>query len=108
MGTLIGWSAALFALSMKSPFDALPGIADPRLPFEPYPGATGVLGQIFGNTDTTYKFFWFLALLEETKTASARTDLSLEIVVLARETVAQAWPCRRLFKLWFGHLSSVG
>jgi HNH endonuclease len=88
---------------MKSPFDVLPGIANPKLPFEPYPGATGVTGQVFGNTDTTYKFFWFLALLEETKTASARSDLSLDIVTLTREMVAQAWPCRRLFKLWFGH-----
>jgi len=88
---------------MNSPFDALPPIAKAKLPFEPYPGATGVVGQIFLNTDTTYKFFWFLALLEKTKTAPARLDLSLEIVTLAREMVAQAWPCRRLFKLWFGH-----
>jgi hypothetical protein len=28
---------------MKSPFDVLPGIANPKLPFEPYPGATGVI-----------------------------------------------------------------
>jgi hypothetical protein len=88
---------------MKSPFDVLPGIANPRLPLEPYPGATGVIGQVFGNTDTTYKFFWFLALLEETKNAPPRSDLSLELNQLTREMVAQAWPCRRLFKLWFGH-----
>ena len=89
--------------SMKSPFDVLPGIPNRKLLFEPYPGATGVIGRVFENTDTTYKFFWFLALLEETKAASARSDLSVDIVVLAREMVAQAWPCRRLFKLWFGH-----
>jgi hypothetical protein len=88
---------------MNSPFDVLPPIAKAKLPFEPYPGATGVVGQIFLNTDTTYKFFWFLALLEKTKTAPARSDLSLEIIAMAREMVAQAWPCRRLFKLWFGH-----
>jgi HNH endonuclease len=29
--------------------------------------------------------------------------LPLEIKELAREMIAQAWPCRRLFKLWFGH-----
>jgi phospholipase C len=29
--------------------------------------------------------------------------LQLEIKELAREMIAQAWPCRRLFKLWFGH-----
>lgn len=88
---------------MKSPFDVLPGIANPRLPFEPYPGATGVIGQVFGNTDTTYKFFWLLAVLEQTKNALPRSDLSLELGGLTREMVAQAWPCRRLFKLWFGH-----
>jgi hypothetical protein len=88
---------------MKSPFDVVAAIANPKLPFEPYPGATGVIGQVFGNTDTTYKVFWFLALLEETKTASAGFDLSLDVVALAREMVAQARPCRRLFKLWFGH-----
>jgi HNH endonuclease len=88
---------------MKSPFDVLPVIAHTNLPFEPYPGATGVLGQVFRNTDTTYKFFWFLALLHKAKVASPGSDLSLKIVALTREMVAQAWPCRRLFKLWFGH-----
>jgi hypothetical protein len=88
---------------MKSPFDALPRIASAKLPCEPYPGATGVVGQVFLNTDTTYKFFWFLALLEKTKTAASTFDLTLEVAALAREMVAQAWPCRRLFKLWFGH-----
>jgi hypothetical protein len=61
---------------MKSPFDVLPAIGNPKLPFEPYPGATGVVGHIFLNTDTTYKFFWFLALLEETKATLGRTDFS--------------------------------
>lgn len=88
---------------MKSPFDVLPGIADSKLPFEPYPGATGVVGHVFGNTDTTYKFFWFLALLEGTKNAPSRIDFSLELRGITREMVAQAWSCRRLFKLWFGH-----
>lgn len=73
------------------------------MPFEPYPGATGVVGHVFLNRDTTYKFFWFLALLEKTRTASGRADLSLEVTAVAREMVAQAWPCRRLYKLWFGH-----
>jgi HNH endonuclease len=88
---------------MKSPFDALPGITVDKLPFEPYPGATGVIGQIFRNTDTTYKFFWFLSLLDKAKITGFRTDMRLEIKELAREMIAQAWPCRRLFKLWFGH-----
>jgi len=88
---------------MKSPFDLLPSITGDKLPFEPYPGATSVIGLIFQNTDTTYKFFWFLSLLDRAKVTGLRTDLQLEIRELAREMIAQAWPCRRLFKLWFGH-----
>jgi hypothetical protein len=87
----------------KSPFDSLPRIPSAKLPCEPYPGATGIVGQVFLNTDTTYKFFWFLALLEKTKAATSTSDLDFEVAALAREMVAQAWPCRRLFKLWFGH-----
>jgi hypothetical protein len=93
---------------MKSPFDALPGITVDKLPFEAYPGATGVIGQIFRNTDTTYKFFWFLSLLDKAKVTGLRTDLQLEIKELAREMIAQAWPWRRLFKLWFGHQDREG
>jgi hypothetical protein len=88
---------------MKSPFDLLPSVTGDKLPFEPYPGATSVIGLIFQNTDTTYKFFWFLSLLDRAKITGLRTDLQLEIKELAREMIAQAWPCRRLFKLWFGH-----
>ena len=88
---------------MTSPFDDLPEVRGSKLPFEPYPGATGVIGQVFGSTDTTYKFFWFLAVLEQTKDAEPRSDLSLELNQLTCEMVAQAWPCRCLFKLWFGH-----
>jgi hypothetical protein len=64
---------------MQSPFDALPGISVDKLPFEPYPGATSVIGQIFRNTDTTYKFFWFLSLLDKAKVTGLRTDLQIEI-----------------------------
>jgi hypothetical protein len=88
---------------MKSPFDLLPNIAGDNLPFEPYPGATSVIGLVFQDTDTTYKFFWFLSLLDKAKVTDLRTDLKVEIKELAREMIAQAWPCRRLFKLWFGH-----
>jgi hypothetical protein len=88
---------------MKSPFDLLPSITRDKLPFEPYPGATSVIGLIFENTDTTYKFFWFLSLLDRAKATGSRTDLRVEIKELAREMVAQASPCRKLFKLWFGH-----
>jgi HNH endonuclease len=86
---------------MPSPFDSLP---EPRvLAAEPYPGASSVVGNVFRKTDTTYKFFWFLALLEHSKIAEKNAPLTLPIREIAREMVAQAWPCRRLFKLWFGH-----
>ena len=88
---------------MKSPFDLLPSITGGKFPFEPYPGATGVIGLAFKNTDTTYKFFWLLSLLDKVKGSDFKADLRVEIKELAREMVAQAWPCRRLFKLWFGH-----
>ena len=94
---------AFYPPIMKSPFDLLPSITGDKLPFEPYPGATSVIGLIFQNVDTTYKFFWFLSVLHKAKVARFRTDLQLEIRELAREMIAQAWPCRRLFKLWFGH-----
>jgi hypothetical protein len=88
---------------MQSPFDLLPNVAGNKLTCEPYPGATGVIGLVFQNVDTTYKFFWFLSVLHKANVAPIRTDLPLEIKELAREMIAQAWPCRRLFKLWFGH-----
>jgi hypothetical protein len=88
---------------MQSPFDLLPSITGNKLPCEPYPGATSVIGLVFQNVDTTYKFFWFLSVLHKANVAPFRTDLPLAIKELAREMIAQAWPCRRLFKLWFGH-----
>jgi hypothetical protein len=60
---------------MKSPFDLLPSITRGKLPFEPYPAATGVIGLVFRNTDTTYKFFWFLSLLDKAKIADFKSDL---------------------------------
>jgi HNH endonuclease len=88
---------------MLSPFDLLPSITGNKLPCEPYPGATSVIGLVFQNVDTTYKFFWFLSVLHKANAAPFRTALPLAIKELAREMIAQAWPCRRLFKLWFGH-----
>jgi hypothetical protein len=88
---------------MPSPFDSLPQLDRMHLPREPYPGATRLLGHVFKNTDTTYKFYWFLSLLEHAQNANAREDLVLSLPDLAREMVVQAWHSRRLFKLWFGH-----
>jgi hypothetical protein len=49
----------------SSPFDSLPTVTVGTLKFEPYPGATGIVGQVFRSIDTTYKFYWFLSLLEK-------------------------------------------
>jgi hypothetical protein len=72
--------ALVLALQMKSPFDDLPTVTKANLPSEPYPGTTGVIGQVFGSVDTTYKFFWLLAVLEETKNAPPRSDLLLDSI----------------------------
>ena len=65
-----------------------------KLPFEPYPGATSVIGQIFRNTDTTYKFFWFLSLLDKAKVTGLRTDLQIEIKEFAQLSVARYFEAR--------------
>ena len=75
---------------MESPFDLLPSITGGKFPFEPYPGATGVIGLVFKNTDTTYKFFWLLSLLDKVKGSDFKADVRVEIKELAREMVAQA------------------
>jgi hypothetical protein len=78
---------------MQSPFDLLPSITGNKLQCEPYPGATSVVGLVFQDVDTTYKFFWFLTVLHKANVAPFRTDLSLEIKELARETMCSARSC---------------
>ena len=86
-----------------SPFDLLPTVSGRTLKFEPYPGATGVLGHVFRSVDTTYKFYWFLSVLEKAKTSDRGQDLTIFVSDLGREMIVQAWHTRRFFKLWFGH-----
>jgi len=87
----------------SSPFDSLPTVRAGTLKFEPYPGATGIVSHVFRSVDTTYKFYWFLSLLEKAKHSDPGQDLTVLVSDLAREMVAQAWHTRRFFKLWFGH-----
>jgi HNH endonuclease len=89
--------------SRSSPFDSLPTVTGGTLKFEPYPGATGIVGHVFRSTDTTYKFYWFLSLLEKAKHSDPRQDITVFVSDLGREMIAQAWHTRRFFKLWFGH-----
>jgi HNH endonuclease len=86
-----------------SPFDLLPTVSGGTLKFEPYPGATGVVGHVFRSVDTTYKFYWFLSVLEKVKTSEPGQDLTIFVSDLGREMIVQAWHTRLFFKLWFGH-----
>lgn len=88
---------------MSSPFGVLPSLDLTRLHQEPYPGATRLLGRVFDHSDTTYKFYWFLAILQCVQRSDSIEPLVLELEDLVREMVVHAWYSRRLFKLWFGH-----
>jgi hypothetical protein len=88
---------------MVSPFDLLPKVQPSEWPNEPYPGATGVIGRVFDATDTTYKFYWFLSLLEHVSRAQENDRLNVSISEIGREMIVQAWYTRRQFRLWFGH-----
>jgi hypothetical protein len=85
------------------PFDVLPKVQPAKLPHEPYPGATAIIGRVFDATDTTYKFYWFLSLLEKAFRVELDSRLEIPITDLGREMVTQGWYTRRQFRLWFGH-----
>ena len=88
---------------MLSPFDVLPKVQPVDLPREPYPGATAIMGRVFDAVDTTYKFYWFLSLIEMALRSSLDERLEIPLTVLGREMVTQGWYTRRQFRLWFGH-----
>jgi hypothetical protein len=88
---------------LNSPFDVLPKVQPADLPHEPYPGATAIIGRVFDATDTTYKFYWFLSLIEKVFRADLDSQLEISITGLGREMVTQTWYTRRQFRPWFGH-----
>jgi hypothetical protein len=88
---------------MASPFDLLPRVQPSDWPNEPYPGATSIIGRVFDAVDTTYKFYWFLSLLEHVSQAEEKDRLTVSILEIGREMIVQAWYTRRQFRLWFGH-----
>ena len=88
---------------MLSPFDGLPKVQPVDLPREPYPGATAIIGRVFDAVDTTYKFYWFLSLIEMAFRSGSGQRLEIPLAVLGREMVTQGWFTRRQFRLWFGH-----
>jgi hypothetical protein len=51
----------------------------------------------------TYKYYWFLSVLEKAKTSGPGQDLMIFVSDLGREMIVQGWHTRRFFKLWFGH-----
>ena len=65
----------------------------PRHPFL----RTQALNRVFDNTAASYKFFWFLAVLELSRTSHGQLSLR-EIFV---EMAAQAWHPVNLFRLSF-------
>ena len=66
--------------------------------------STNRLGKIFGNTVATYKYFWFLSILQiHAKTNNQKIDV---IDILIR-MVANAWYPIHYFRLSFGKSDSL-
>jgi hypothetical protein len=82
---------------MVSPFDVLPRVRPSNWPNKPYPGATGVIGKFFDAVNTTYKFYWFLGLLERVVHTEERDRLTLSILQIGQEMIVQAWYTRGSF-----------
>ena len=65
---------------------------------------TGRLGKVFSNTVATYKFFWFVSILQmHAKTGNHR--LSVWDIVI--RMVANAWYPIHYFRLSFGKSDSL-
>ena len=65
---------------------------------------TGCLGRIFDKTVATYKYFWFLSLMQEhARTGNFRMDV-WELVI---RMVANAWYPIHYFRLSFGKSDSL-
>ena len=65
---------------------------------------TGCLGRIFDKTVATYKYFWFLSLMQE----HARTgNLRMDVWELVIRMVANAWYPIHYFRLSFGKSDSL-
>ena len=65
---------------------------------------TNYLGRIFKSTSATYKFFWFISILQ----IHAKTDnLKIDAWSLAIRMVAYAWYPTQYFRLSFGKGDSM-
>ena len=93
--------------AIASPFNALPAAHPIDWPNEPYPGATAIVGRVFDATSATYKFYWFLGLLERVFGTTVSDRVSVSLLEIGHEMIVQAWYTRRQFRLWFGHLDRL-
>ncbi|MBQ7280528.1 MAG: hypothetical protein IJR13_07405 [Bacteroidales bacterium] len=62
------------------------------------------LAHVFDNTATTYKFFWFLALLEEVVDKRRKRVRVWDMMV---DMVVEAWNLTGIHKLSFGRVDSL-
>lgn len=62
------------------------------------------LGLVFANTTATYKFYWFISLLEIHQTQKSKTINVWDLVI---RIVANAWYPVHYFKLSFGKSDSL-
>ena len=72
---------------------------------EPPPNLPQPLPRIFDNTQNSYKFFWFLALL---KLLNEKRDFKIEVVDLLIEMVVMVWYPVNYFRLSFGRMDQLG
>ena len=68
-----------------------------------YPEKTFYLGQVFGDTTTSYKFLWFLALLSLIRRTN---DFSLELADILAEMTTIAWHPVCFYRLSLGRLDT--
>jgi hypothetical protein len=61
-----------------------------------------VLAQIFNNTTNSYKYLYFLSLLDIIKRRNFNSSLSLSFQEIIVEMLANAWYPHKYFKLSFG------
>lgn len=66
--------------------------------------STRNLGQVFNNTTATYKFYWFLSLLQMHNEEKA---YRMKVTDLVIRMVANAWYPVHYFRLSFGKLDSL-
>ena len=68
-----------------------------------YPEKTFYLGQVFGDTTTSYKFLWFLALLSHIRRTN---DSSLQLPDILAEMTTIAWHPVCLYRLSLGRVDT--